>query len=142
MQDLYIGLAGFHLVAVVVTGIIWTAIVLNPRTPLRQYLAHNRAVHFGSLWLTPILLGLAYAFERLGVPDWHQVFFPVGLGLLVFFSGVAWLLPWAPGVDNYHYWTKGWPLVLTLIGLAGFVFCLLWTAAVLMIYAVGMGSPG
>lgn len=138
MERLYIALAGFHLIAVVVTGIIWTIIVLLPQTPLRHYLGHNRAVHFGSLWLVPILLGLSYGFERLHVPDWHQIFFPAGLGLLVFFSGVAYLLPWGEGVDNYHYWTKGWPLVLTLIGLICFVICLLWTGGVLIVYATGL----
>jgi hypothetical protein len=35
MQRLYIVLAAVHLVAIVVTGIMWTIVDLVPKTPLR-----------------------------------------------------------------------------------------------------------
>ena len=107
-----------------------------PRSSLRPHLRDIRAVHFGSLYLVPWFLGLAWAFERLGVPPWHQVFFPAGLGLLVFFSGVGWLFPLPEGLDPFYFWTKGWGMVLSLIGLACLVTGLLWTAAVLTVYAL------
>ena len=136
MQRLYFVLAAVHLVAIVVTGILWAVVDLVPKTPLRPHLRDIRAVHFGSLYLVPIFLGLAYAFERLQVPWPHQVFFPIGLGLLVFFAGVAYLFPRPEGLDPFYYWTRGWALVLSMVGLACLVVCLLWTAAVLVIYAV------
>ena len=84
----------------------------------------------------PWFLGLAWAFERLRVPPWHQVFFPAGLGLLVLFAGVGYLFARPPGLDPFYYWTRGWALVLSMVGLACLVFALLWTATVLVIYAV------
>jgi hypothetical protein len=148
MASLYFILAAAHLLAIVVTGILWTILDLSPRSGLKAHFRDIRAVHFGSLYLVPWFLGLAYAFERLGVPAWHQVFFPAGLGLLVFFAGVAYLLPRPPGLDPFYYWTRGWAMVLSLIGLACLVFALLWTAAVLTWYAVpglawtAVGQPG
>jgi hypothetical protein len=136
MQALYFVLAAVHLVALVVTGILWTVIDLVRGSPLRPHLRDIRAVHFGSLYLVPWFLGLAYAFERLEVPPWHQVVFPAGLGLLVFFAGVAYLLPRPPGLDPFYYWTRGWAMVLSLIGLAFLIVALLWTAAVLVLYAL------
>jgi hypothetical protein len=136
MQRLYFVLAAVHLVAIVVTGTLWTVVDLVPKTSLRPHLRDIRAVHFGSLYLVPIFLGLAYAFERLRVPWPHQVFFPVGLGLLVFFAGVAYLFPRPAGLDPFYYWTRGPALVLSLVGLVCLVVCLLWTAVVLVIYAV------
>lgn len=136
MQDLYFVLAAGHIVAVVVTGALWTFIVLAPGTKLRTHLRDIRAVHFGSLFLVPWLLGLAWAFERLEVPAWHQAFFPAGLGLLVLFSGIGWLFPLPEGHDPFHFWTTGWGLVFSMIGLACFVATLCWTAAVLAAYAV------
>jgi hypothetical protein len=136
MLALYVVLAAFHMAAVAVTGILWLIIILVPKTALRPYMRDIRAVHFGSLYLTPWLLGLAWAFERLGVPAWHQVFFPAGLGLLIFFTGVAYLFPRPPGLDPFYYWTRGWALVLSLIGLACLVTALLWTATVLALYAL------
>jgi hypothetical protein len=94
-------------------------------------------VHFGSLYLVPWFLGLAYAFDKLHVPAWHQLVFPIGLGTLVFFSGVGYLFPRPAGLDPFYYWTRGWPLVLALIGLAFLVAALLWTAGVLIYYAFG-----
>jgi hypothetical protein len=132
MQTLYFILAAIHIVAIVVTGILWTIIDLNRHSGLRKSLRDIRAVHFGSLYLVPWFLGLAYAFERLRVPPWHQAFFPAGLGLLVIFSGVGYVFPRAPDLDPFYYWTRGPAKVLALIGLVCLVFCLLWTAAVLV----------
>ena len=140
MQTLYFILAAVHIVAIIVTGILWTWLDLRPQSGLRKSFRDIRAVHFGSLYLTPWLLGLAWAFERLRVPAWHQVFFPAGLGLLVFFAGVAYLFPRPDGLDPFYYWTRGWALVLSLIGLVCLVFALCWTAAVLTWYALpGLG---
>ena len=134
MQGLYFVLAAVHLVAIVVTGILWTIIDLVPKSGLRPHLRDIRAVHFGSLYLVPMFLGLAYAFDRLRVPAWHQVFFPAGLGLLVFFAGVAYLFPRPPGLDPFYYWTRSWAMILSLVGLACLIFALLWTAGVLVTY--------
>jgi hypothetical protein len=136
MQALYFVLAGVHIVAVVVTGILWTILDLAPKSGLRREFRDIRAVHFGSLYLVPWFLGLAYAFERLRVPEWQQIFFPAGLGLLVFFAGIAYLFPRPPGLDPFYYWTRGWAMVLSLIGLACLAAALLWTAVVLVLYAV------
>ena len=138
MLGLYVVLAAFHLVAIVVTGIMWTIIDLVPGSGLKQNFRDIRAVHFGSLYLVPMFLGLAYAFDRLRVPAWHQVFFPAGLGLLVFFAGVAYLFPRPPGLDPFYYWTRGLPMVLSLIGLACLIVALLWTAGVLTYYALAV----
>jgi len=135
MQRLYFILVAVHLVAIVVTGALWTMIDLKPTSSLRMQLRDIQAVHFGSLYLVPILLGLAYAFERLNVPTWHQLFFPIGLACLVFFAGVAYLFPRKVGVDPFYYWTKGWAAVLSLFGLACLVIGILWTAVILVIYA-------
>jgi hypothetical protein len=86
--------------------------------------------------LVPWFLGLAWAFERLRVPDVHQAVFPSGLGLLVLFAGVAYLFPRPEGLDPFYYWTKGWAMVLSLIGLACLVVALLWTASIMVIYAL------
>jgi hypothetical protein len=136
MQTLYFILAAVHIAAVAITGILWTIIVLVPHTGLKKSFRDIRAVHFGSLYLTPWFLGLAYAFERLHVPAWHQAFFPAGLGLLVTFSSIGYVFPRPPGLDPWYYWTRGWPMVLAIIGLACAVVGLLWTATVLVIYAL------
>jgi hypothetical protein len=136
MQALYFVLAAAHIVSLVVTGILWTSIDLVPGSRLRPHLRDIRAVHFGSLWLVPWFLGLALAFERLRVPAWHQAVFPVGLGLLVTFSGVGYLFPRPRDLDPFYYWTRGWALVLSMIGLACLVIALLWTATILTLYAV------
>ncbi len=135
MQELYFILAAVHLVAVAVTGILWTIIDLVPHSSLKKSYRDIRAVHFGSLYLVPMFLGLAYAFEKLHVPPWHQAFFPAGLGLLVTFSSLGYILPRPPGLDPWYYWTRGWAMVLALIGLACAVVGLVWTAVVLVIYA-------
>jgi hypothetical protein len=135
MQSLYIVLAAVHIVAVPVTGILWTIVDLVPGSRLRPHLRDIRAVHFGSLYLVPWFLGLAWAFDKLGVPAWHQAFFPVGLGLLVFFASIAYLFPIPKDLDPFYYWTRGTPMVLSLIGLACLVVCLVWTAVVLTWYA-------
>jgi hypothetical protein len=49
MQRLYFVLAAVHLVAVAVTGILWTLYDLGFRTKLRPHVRDIRAVHFGSL---------------------------------------------------------------------------------------------
>lgn len=136
MQALYFLLAAVHIVAVVVTGILWTVLTLAPGSGLKKSFRDIRAVHFGSLYLVPWFLGLAYAFKELGVPAWHQGFFPAGLGLLVLFSGVGYLFPRPKDIDPFYYWTRGWPKVLALIGLVCLVTCLLWTATVITIYAL------
>jgi hypothetical protein len=135
MQALYFILAALHIVTLVITGILWAVVDLVPGSPLRRNLRDIRAVHFGSLYLVPWLLGLAWAFKELNVPPWHQVFFPAGLGLLVFFSGIGYLFPRPPGLDPFYYWTRGPALVLSMIGLACLVFALLWTAGVLVLYS-------
>jgi hypothetical protein len=136
MQALYFVLAAVHIIALVVTGILWTIIDLVPQSGLRPHFRDIRAVHFGSLYLVPWFLGLSWAFKVLRVPPWHQVFFPAGLGLLVIFSGVAYLFPRPEGLDPFYYWTRGLPLVLAMIGLTCLVLALCWTAAVLVLYAV------
>jgi hypothetical protein len=140
MQGLYFVLAAVHLVAIVVTGMMWTVVDLVPGSALRRNLRDIRAVHFGSLYLVPMFLGLAYAFERLRVPAWHQGFFPAGLGLLVLFSGIGYVFPRPEGLDPFYYWTRGPAKVLALTGLACLIVCLLWTAAVLVIYSAGWVS--
>jgi len=133
---LYFVLAATHVVAIVVTGILWTIVDLVPTSRLRRHVRDIRAVHFGSLYLVPMLLGLAYAFDRLGVPAWHQVFFPCGLALLVSFAGIGYLFPRPPDLDPFYYWTRGGPKWFSLIGLACLVAGLLWTAGVLLTYAL------
>lgn len=140
MQGLYFVLVAVHLVAIVVTGMMWAVVDLVPGSGLKRNLRDIRAVHFGSLYLVPMFLGLAYAFDRLRVPAWHQVFFPAGLGLLVLFSGIGYVFPRPEGLDPFYYWTRGPAKVLALIGLACLIVCLLWTAAVLVIYSAGWVS--
>jgi hypothetical protein len=72
MQTLYFLLAASHIVAIVVTGILWTLLDLGYSLKLRLHLRDIRAVHFGSLYLVPWFLGLAYAFDKLAVPALHQ----------------------------------------------------------------------
>jgi hypothetical protein len=136
MLALYMVLVAVHLVAIVVTGILWTIVDIVPKSGLRKNFRDIRAVHFGSLYLVPIFLGLAWAFERLEVPAVHRAAFPAGLGLLVTFSSLGYMFPRPEGLDPWYYWTRGWPLVLALIGLACLVVCILWTAAVLVIYSL------
>jgi hypothetical protein len=136
MQSLYFVLAAFHLVAVAVTGILWTIIDLVPNSSLKNNFRDIRAVHFGSLYLVPTLLGLAFAFDRLQVPEEHQLYFPAGLGLLVFFSGLGYVFPRPEGLDPFYYWTRGWAKVFALIGLVCLVFAIGWTATVLVIYSL------
>jgi hypothetical protein len=136
MLTLYIGLAALHMIAIVVTGILWTIIDLYPKSKLRESFRDVRAVHFGSLYLVPWFLGLAYAFEKLRVPPWHQVMFPAGLGLLILLATIGYVFPRQPGLEPWYYWTRGWAKVLALIGLGCAVIGICWTAAVLVIYAV------
>ena len=97
---------------------MWATIDMKPHLNLKKSFRDIRAVHFGSLYLVPMFLGLAYAFDHLKVPAWHQLFFPAGLGILVAFSSVAYMFPRPPGLDPWYYWTRGWPMVLAMIGLA------------------------
>jgi hypothetical protein len=138
MLWLYLLLAAVHLTAIVVTGILWTIIDLVPTSGLRRHLRDIRAVHFGSLYLVPWFLGLGYVFERLSVPSWQQAIFPAGLGLLVLFASVAYLLPRPQGLDPFYYWTRGWSMVLALIGLTCLAVSLLWTAALLVRFAFAL----
>src|SRR5438128_12585894 len=124
MQALYFVLAAVHILSLVVTGVLWTIVDLVPSSSLKTNFRDIRAVHFGSLYLVPWFLGLAYAFQQLHVPSEHQLVFPAGLGLLVFFSGVGYLFPLPPGVDSFYYWTKGWGLVFSMIGLLFLVIAL------------------
>jgi hypothetical protein len=133
---LYFVLAAVHIIAVPVTGLMWTIIDIKPNTSLRKNFRDIRAVHFGSLYLVPWFLGLAYAFDRLAVPELHWWPFPLGLGLLVFFSGLGYMLPRSPDVEPFYYWTRGVPMVLSMIGLAFLVVALGWTAVVLVVYAL------
>lgn len=135
MFKFYMILVGIHIVALVVTGAMWTAFDLGYKEKLGPHLRDIRAVHFGSLYLVPWLLGLALAFDRLHVPTLHQAVFPAGLGCLIAFTSVAYVFPRPPGLDPFYYWTKGWPKVLSMIGLAGLVVALLWTGVILVIYA-------
>lgn len=53
MQRLYFVLPAVHILAVAVTGILWTILVLRPQSGLKKSFRDIRAVHFGSLYLTP-----------------------------------------------------------------------------------------
>src|SRR5882672_8284522 len=117
MLELYVGLGACHLVAIVVTGIMWTIVDLVPGSGLKANYRDIRAVHFGSLYMVPLFLGLAFAFDRLRVPAWHQLFFPLGLLLLVVLAGIGYLFPRQPGLDPFYYWTRGPAMVLALLGL-------------------------
>jgi hypothetical protein len=64
----------------------------------------------------------------------HGVVHRDRLAALVFFAGIAYLLPRPPGQDPFYYWTRGWPMLLSLIGLACLIVALLWTAVVLVVY--------
>jgi hypothetical protein len=138
MLAVYFILAAVHVAAVVVTGILWTVVDLVPHSRLRPHLRDIRAVHFGSLYLVPWFLGLSWAFERLQVTPLQQLIFPAGLGLLVLFAGVAYLFPRPAGLDPFYYWTRGWALVLSLIGLACLATAMIWTAVLLVLYAVAL----
>ena len=46
------------------------------------------------------------------------------------------IFPRPEGLDPWYYWTRGWPMVLAIIGLACAVVGLLWTATVLVIYSL------
>src|ERR1044072_8219269 len=107
MQSLYFSLAALHMIAIVITGILWTAYDLGFQEKLRPHLRDIRAGHFGSLYLGPRVLGLASAFDKLAIPARHQIVFPAGLGALIFFAGVAYLFPRPEGLDPFYYWTKG-----------------------------------
>src|SRR5262249_47480584 len=60
VQHVYFILAAVHVLALVVTGILWAVIDLVPGTRLKRHFRDVRAVHFGSLYLVPWFLGLAY----------------------------------------------------------------------------------
>jgi len=135
MQALYFILAGIHFIAIAITGILWTIIVLKPTSGLKKSFRDIRAVHFGSMYLASMFLGLAFAFERLKVPGWHQAFFPAGLGLLVTLSSIGYVMPRPADLDPWYYWTRGPAKVLAIIGLGCAATGLVWTGVVLVIYA-------
>jgi hypothetical protein len=101
MLDLYFILAGVHMVAVAVTGILWTVVDLVPTAPLKRHDRDIRAVHFGSLYLALWFLGLAFAFEKLHVQAYHQVVFPAGLAGLLFFASLGYF-PQPEGLDPLY----------------------------------------
>ncbi len=140
MFEFYIIFVAVLLVSVLVSGILWTIVDLVPGSRLRQHQRDIMAVHFGSLYLIPTLLGLAYAFDRLKVPALHQALFPLGLIALVFFSSVGYVFPRPAGVNPFYYWTRGPAMIFALIGIACLVGAILWTAVVLVLYAVGPGT--
>jgi hypothetical protein len=136
MQWLYFILVAVHMLAVVVSGTLWAIIDINKESSLRAHYRDIQAVHFGSLYLIPTFLGLAYAFDWLRVPAWHWLFFPGGLFLLVAFSSLGYMFPRPAGVNPFYYWTRGPAMVLAVIGMACVVIGVLWTAAVLVIYSI------
>jgi len=60
-------------------AVVWPTIILYPQSSLKKNFRDIRAVHFGSLYLVPMFLGLSYAFLQLYVPAWYQVVFPAVL---------------------------------------------------------------
>jgi hypothetical protein len=136
MLAFYFLLAAFHMVAIIITGLLWAYVDIVPKNNLRPHIRDIRAVHFGSIWLVTWFLGLAYMFERLDVPEIHWLAFPVGLGLLVSFSSIAYMYPKPPDLDPFYYWTRGWPMAWALIGIAGLVVCLSWTVGVIVVYSL------
>ena len=142
MLKLYIVLVVVHLITIIVSGILWTIIDIVPGSKLKQHVRDIQAVHFGSLYLVPLFLGLAWAFDKLQVPAWHQAVFPIGLGLLLFFSSVGYVFPRPPGVNPFYYWTKGTAMVLAVIGILCLVAAILWTATVLFLRAFDLMAPG
>ncbi|HXY34049.1 MAG TPA: hypothetical protein VEI07_07470 [Planctomycetaceae bacterium] len=108
MHELYFVLAALHIRSMAITGILWTLIDLKLVPSLKPHFRNIRAVtSVRSTWCPG----------------------------LVFFSGLGYVFPRPPGLDPFYYWTKGWAMVLSMMGLAVLVFALLWTAAVLVIYA-------
>jgi hypothetical protein len=140
MLATYATLAALQLIVVVGTGVLWAAIVLVPKLKLQRYLQMIRATHFGALYLAPLFLGLGWAFERFHVPSWHQGVFLAGLGVAIALAGIGAFFPRPRELDPFHYWVKGWPLVLMVIGTVVFIVSLLWTAFVLMLYAWSSGA--
>lgn len=136
MFALYMILVALHLVTVIVSGLLWTIVDIVPGSKLREHLRDIQAVHFGSLYLVPTLLGLGLAFDKLQVPPQHQVVFPAGLGLLLLFSSLGYVFPRPKGVNPFYYWTKGPAMVLAVVGIACLVVALLWTATALAYYGL------
>jgi hypothetical protein len=137
MTTLYVFLAAVHLTAIVFTGIMWTALELCGAPWLRSRLRDIRAVHFGSLYLVPLYLGLNFAFTKLNVAAGHQAVFPAGFALFVGFVVVASLFPRSDGARTAAYdWGQRGALVLTMAGLACLAGAMLWTAGVLILYSV------
>src|SRR5262249_2481881 len=75
MEILYFVLAAINLVAVVVTGILWTLLDPGYHPTLRLHLRDIRAVHFGSQF--------NYQFSLYGVPETRGTITP----LLLTFDG-------------------------------------------------------
>ena len=131
----YAILIAIHIVAIVVTGILWTIIDVDRKSQLKSEFRDIRAVHFGSLYLVPWFFGLAWFFDRFQVPWPHWAVFPAGLGALVLFSSIGYLFPRPAEVDEFYYWTRGKPLILAVIGISCLAIALIWTAVVICIYA-------
>jgi hypothetical protein len=133
--------AAVHLLAVIVSGILWTIVDLNKESPLKHHLRDIQAVHFGCLYLFPMFLILGMIFRSMGVPWEHQVAFPAGLFLLVAFSSLGYVFPRPPGLNPFYYWTKGPAMICALIGIVCMIVGLVWTAAVLVIWSWPFSSP-
>src|SRR5262249_21541330 len=135
VQKVYFALVALHLLTVLVSGILWTVVDVVPGSKLKAHYRDIQAVHFGSLYLVPTLLGLAWAFDRLKVGELHQWVFPAGLGLLLLFSSLGYVFPKPPGLNPFYYWTKGPAMICAMVGILCMVVAIAWTAAVLVIYA-------
>jgi hypothetical protein len=138
VTSLYFSLAAIHIYAIVLTGVLWLIIDFKPQSKLHRHLKIIRGVHFGSLFVVPMILGLAFAFEQLQVPAWHRAFFPVGMELLFIVGVGASLFPLTPrraSVGPDYPWTRTVARVFGKIALAGLVIGFTWTSVVLFVYA-------
>jgi hypothetical protein len=136
MLLLYMILTAVHMVAIVVTGVLWTILDVKKGSSLRPHFRDIRAVHFGSLYLVPWFLGLAWAFERLKVPPAQQLVFPIGLGLLLLFASAGYVFPRPKDLDPFYYWTRGPALVLAVVGMVCLAIALCWTGGILIVYSL------
>jgi hypothetical protein len=136
VTTVYCFLAALHLTAMVVTGLLWTIVILRRGSRLRSYLRAIRAVHFGSLYLVPMYLGLNYAFTKLHVRSAEQAVLPAGFTLFVLCLFLASLFPRTEGERSAGYdWGHGWPLLLAVTALLFLAGSMVWTAGILIAYS-------
>ncbi len=138
MISLYFGLAAFHILAIVLTGTLWLIIDFRPHSRLHAHLKIIRGVHFGSLFVVPMILGMAFAYEKLQVPVWHQAVFPVGVELLFGLGVSSSLFPLTPRtslVESTYPWTHRIARALGNVLVLGLVISFVWTSVVLFVYA-------